>query len=372
MENPFVVVGKIKPDYFCDRIEESARIVRQVTNGANIVIMSPRRLGKTGLIDFCFDKDELHKDYVTIFVDILRTSSLNELTFLLGQAVFDIIGHRSQKMMKRVVATLKSLSGSFGYDPINNTPTFDIKLGDITNPLYTLEEIFTCIEQADKRCIIAIDEFQQITNYPEKNVEALLRTYIQHCANANFIFAGSERHLMSEMFTDTARPFYNSADIMMLHPISEEIYTDFVKHHFAKADIQVEDEAIHAVYHAFEGNTYYLQKTFHDLYAELDAGSTCHIKDTDEIIQRMIAESHHKYSEILSRLSLAQKELLYAVAHEGRATQITSGAFIRHHRLKSASSVQAATKKLLEYHLLSVERGEYYIDDQLMRLWLIL
>ena len=371
MENPFVVVGKIKPAYFCDRVEESARIMRQVTGGANVVLMSPRRLGKTGLIDFCFDKEELRQDYVTIFVDILRTSSLNEFTLLLGQAVFDTIGHRSRKMMKRVVATLKSLSGSFGYDPVNNTPTFDIKLGDITNPIYTLEEIFACIEQADKRCIIAIDEFQQITSYPEKNVEALLRTHIQHCANANFIFAGSERHLMSEMFMDTARPFYNSADIMTLYPISEEKYTDFVKYHFAMADIQIDDEAIHAVYQAFEGNTYYLQKAFHDLYAELDAGATCHIQNINEIIQRMIAESHHKYSEVLSRLSLPQKELLYAIAYEGRAAQITSGAFIRRHRLKSASSVQAATKKLLDYHLISTEKGEYYIDDQLMRLWLL-
>lgn len=371
MENPFVVIGKIKPDYFCDRVEESARLVRQITNGANVVIMSPRRLGKTGLIEFCFDKSELQQDYVTISIDILRTSSLSEFTYLLGQAVFEMIGRRSQKMMKRIVATLKSLGGSFGYDPISNTPTFDIKLGDITNPFYTLEEIFSCIEQADKRCIVAIDEFQQITNYPEKNIEALLRTYIQRCNNANFIFAGSERHLMSEMFMDTARPFYNSADIMTLHPISEDKYTAFVNRHFAKVDIQMDADAVHAVYQAFEGNTYYMQKTFHDLYAELDAGATCHLQDIDAIIQRMIAESHHKYSEMLSRLSLPQKELLYAVAHERRASQITSGAFIRRHRLKSASSVQAATKKLLEFHLLSVEKGEYYIEDQLMRLWLL-
>ena len=100
----------------------------------------------------------------------------------------------------------------------------------------------------------------------------MLRTHIQHCANANFIFAGSERHLMSEMFMDTARPFYNSADMMMLYSISEDNYADFVKRHFAKADIQVGDETIHVVYQAFEGNTYYLQKTFHDLYAELGAG----------------------------------------------------------------------------------------------------
>ncbi len=370
MENPFVLVGRIKPEYFCDREVESARLIRQVTNGANVVLMSPRRLGKTGLIEYCFEQEVIRKDYVTIFVDILRTSSINEFTYLLGRAVFETIGLRSQKTMRQIVATLKSLSGSFGYDPVNNMPTFDIKLGDITNPTYTLEEIFTCIEQADKRCIIAIDEFQQIVSYPEKNIEALLRTHIQHSTNANFIFSGSERHLMNKMFADAARPFYNSADIIMLDPISEVKYSEFVKGHFRSSGRQVDDAAIHAVYQAFGGNTYYLQKVFHDLYAELDAGTTCTTVQTTEIIKRLIAESHHKYSEMLSRINLPQKELLYAIAHDGRATQITSGAFIRRHHLKSASSVQAAAKKLMEYHYLTIEGGEYYIEDQLMQLWL--
>lgn len=371
MENPFVIVGKIKPEYFCDREEESARLVRQVTNQGNVVLMSPRRLGKTGLIDFCFEKPAVKNHYITISIDILRTSSLNEFTYLLGRAVFESIGRHSQKVMKQVVATLKSLSGSFGYDPVTNMPTFDIKLGDITNPAYTLEEIFTCIEQAQKRCIIAIDEFQQITSYPEKNIEALLRTHVQHSANANFIFSGSERHLMNEMFLDAARPFYNSADIMVLAPINEDKYLPFVKKHFENSKRLVDVQAVHNIYQAVEGNTYYLQKIFHDLYAELEAGATCGIAQTDAALQRLIEENHQKYSEVLSRLTLPQKELLYAVAAEKRATQITSGAFIRKHHLKSASSVQAATKKLLGYHFLSTENGAYYIDDQLLRLWLL-
>ena len=371
MENPFIVVGKIKPEYFCDRREESARLVRQVTNSSNVVVVSPRRLGKTGLIDYCFSLPDIEQHYVTISVDILRTSSLSELTYLLGRAVFRSIGSRSQRMMKQVLTTLHSLSGSFGYDPVTASPTFDVKLGDITNPAYTLEEIFACIEKADRRCIIAIDEFQQICNYPEKNIEALLRTHIQQAANANFVFAGSERHIMTAMFHDTARPFYNSADMLVLEPIAEDKYRTFVKQHFQKAGIEVDDEAIHHAYHTWSGNTYYLQKTFHDIYAEASPGDTCGIDCVERFVERMIAEGNQKYSEQLSRLSLPQKELLYAIAADGRACQITSGAFIRRHHLKSASSVQAAAKKLMEYAIISTEHNEYYVDDQLMRLWLI-
>ena len=78
--NPFIVTGKIAPEYFCDRVSESARLVKSVTNGNNLVVISPRRMGKTGLIQFCYDKPEIGKEYYTFFIDILHTSSLRELS----------------------------------------------------------------------------------------------------------------------------------------------------------------------------------------------------------------------------------------------------------------------------------------------------
>ena len=337
-----------------------------------MVIISPRRLGKTGLINFCFEKPEVKECVTTIFIDILRTSSLQELVFLLGRAVFKTLGSRSQNMMKNLVTTLRSIKGSFGYDPIQNTPTFDIKLGDIDNPVYTLEEIFSCIEQADQRCVVAIDEFQQIVNYPEKKVEALLRTHIQQSANANFIFAGSERHIMGEMFLDHARPFYQSASIMSLAPISLDKYSAFIQHHFEANQLTVTPEAINEVYQQFHGNTYYVQKTFRDAFsATIESGHACDTPLIERIINDMMRENGHRYSETLTRLTLTQKELLYAIADEGRAQRVTSGQFIKRHRLQSASSVQSAMRKLLEYGIVTSENGSYYIEDQLFYLWLL-
>ena len=373
MENPFIVTGKIKPEYFCDRLEEAERLTRCIVSGGeNMVIISPRRLGKTGLINFCFEKPEVKECVTTIFIDILRTSSLQELVFLLGRAVFKTLGSRSQNMMKNLVTTLRSIKGSFGYDPIQNTPTFDIKLGDIDNPVYTLEEIFSCIEQADQRCVVAIDEFQQIVNYPEKKVEALLRTHIQQSVNANFIFAGSERHIMGEMFLDHARPFYQSASIMSLAPISLDKYSAFIQHHFEANQLTVTPEAINEVYQQFHGNTYYVQKTFRDAFsATIESGHACDTPLIERIINDMMRENGHRYSETLTRLTLPQKELLYAIADEGRAQRVTSGQFIKRHRLQSASSVQSAMRKLLEYGIVTSENGSYYIEDQLFYLWLL-
>ena len=286
------------------------------------------------------------------------------------KAVFEQAAHRSQKMLKMVVSTLKSINGCFGYDPISNTPTFNLSLGDISNPLYTLDEIFACLEHADKKCIVAIDEFQQIGYYPEKNMEAILRTYVQKCSNANFIFSGSERHLITKMFSEKAHPFYNSADMMNLEVIPYDKYLEFAKSLFARFGKDVEEEAVRDVYDTFGGNTYYMQKVFHEAFNQTDVKGKADKAMAEAIIHMMILDNDRKFSEILSRLTLPQKELLYAIAKDGIAKQITSTVFVKRHNLRSASSVQSAIKKLLEYHLVSTSLGTYYIDDQLMKLWL--
>lgn len=372
MENPFIVTGKIKPEYFCDRVEESERLTRCILSGGeNLVIISPRRLGKTGLILHCFDKPEVQEHVTTLFIDILRTSSLQEFTYVLGRAVFKTLGTRSQQMMKNIIDTLRSLRGSFGYDPVMGTPTFDIKLGDITNPTYTLEEIFACLEQSSEHIVVAIDEFQQIVNYPEKNIEALLRTHIQQSANANFIFAGSERHIMGEMFLEHARPFYQSATMMSLSPISLDKYEEFVIKHFSANQLTVATDAISHAYHLLQGNTYYMQKTFREAFAMALGGKTCDKQMIEDIISSIMQDNSHKYSESLAQLTLPQKELLMAIATEGRARRITSSQFVKRHRLKSASSVQAAIRKLMEYGIVTVQENEYYIEDQLLQRWLM-
>ena len=266
---------------------------------------------------------------------------------------------------------MRSLTGNIGFDPVTALPTFGIAIGDIQNPTYSLEEIFRTLESAGKKCLVAIDEFQQITNYPEKNIEAELRSHIQKLTNTQFIFSGSERHLLEEMFLDSARPFYNSADIQSLDVIEEEKYAEFVHHHFLANGKRISDDAISHVYHTFDGNTYYNQKTMREAFAETASDALCTKEMTEQVISQIVREANRHYSEIMARLTLPQKELLYAIAKEHRAQQITSGAFIRRHSLKSASSVQSSIKKLQEFGLVSFDSGNYYIADQLMRLWLI-
>ncbi len=369
-KNPFIVTGKIQPEYFCDRINESERLVRSVTNGNNLVIISPRRMGKTGLIQFCYDKPEISETYYTFFIDILHTSTLREFTYLLGREIYETLLPLSKKMLQQFVQIVHSLSGSFGFDAVTGTPTFNVELGDISRPEYTLEEIFQYLSNADKPCIVAIDEFQQIAKYPEKNIEALLRTHIQKIANSHFIFAGSERHIMQEMFTSSARPFYHSADILELRAIDKDIYVSFVIKHFEQRNRSIAAAAVEYVYDLFKGHTYYIQKTFNEAFADTQPGETCTMETINGAIDNMIASNDTVFREILSNIPERQKELLYAIALDGEAEQITSAAFVKRHKLTSASSVQSAMNKLLEKDVITQINKCFSVTDKLFAMWI--
>ena len=369
--NPFIVTGKIPDAYFCDRETESSQLKRFLASQENVVLMSQRRMGKTKLVEHCLEGDGTNKEYVLMSIDILHTSSFRELIQLMGATVFDNLATRSSRMMKLFTATLRSLGASFGYDPVQNSPTFDVRLGDITKPEYTLKEIFEYIEKSDRHCIIVIDEFQQVTKYPEKNVEALLRTYIQNVSNANFVFAGSQRSLMEEMFFSEKRPFFMSARSIVLEAIPFDAYCDFASHHFEQVGKTIERDAIRIVYDVFHGVTLYLQRIMKDAFSITLTGETCTKENVQHLIDEYIMECEPRLREQLAFITESQKELLYAMSEEEAPVKsITSAAFIRRHRLKSTSAVQSASKKLMEFDLLTRREGFYLITDPLMSLWL--
>lgn len=368
--NPFVVTGKIEPKYFCDRVVESARLVKSITNGNNLVLISPRRMGKTGLIRFCYDKEEIRDNYYCFFIDILHTTGLREFIHLLGKEIYETLQPRSKKMAKLFLQTLKSINGKFGFDISTGLPDFSIALGDIEQPTYLLEEIFKYLESADKPCIVAIDEFQQIAKYPEKNVEALLRSHIQKSGNCHFIYAGSERHMMQQMFLSSKHPFYRSSDMLELKEIAREVYIPFVVENFKKLGKSITKEIVGAVYDFFRGHTFYIQKTFNESFADTPEGGSCTMEIVRTAITALIDSYDTIFREILSNIPEKQKELLYAVALDGEASAITSAAFIRKHSLSSASSVQSAVKKLLEKDLITENGKTYAVSDKFLGIWI--
>ncbi len=370
VKNPFVISGYISPEYFCDREEETRSLVRNVSNGRNVAIISTRRMGKTGLIRHCFQQPEIKDRYYTFFIDIYATSSLREFVYALGKAVFDELKPRERRYFDRFFSVITSLRAGFRLDSLTGEPSIEIGLGDIQEPNATLEEIFRYLEQADKPCLVAIDEFQQIAHYAESNVEAVLRTLIQNCRNVGFIFAGSQQHTMSTIFQSPARPFYQSVGMMHLDKISKDKYRGFVTGHFEKREKNLDSEVFDRVYDTFEGHTWYVQMMFNELFSITRERETCSMPMFDDAIDYLVSTQEFTCQEILSRLPEKQKEILIAIAREGKATAVTSGDFIRKYKLRTPSSVQSALKYLLEKDLVTQEQNIYQVYDRFFGIWL--
>ena len=370
LKNPFVISGYESPAYFCDREVETVNLLRYVLNGRNVAVISTRRMGKTGLIRHCFQQHEIKEQYNTFFIDIYSTSSLREFVFALGKEIFEVLKPKDRKFLDQFFSIITSLRAGFRLDGISGEPTFEIGLGDIQQASSTLEEIFSYLEQADKRCIVAIDEFQQIENYAENNVEAILRTLIQKSTNINFIFAGSQHHLMSNMFLSPARPFYQSVSMLHLESISLSAYEKFVFHHFNANNRQIEHELIEVIYIKFEGHTWYLQMMFNELFSLTEVGGTCKLSSFDEALGNLIYSQEFTFQEILSRLPEKQKEILIAISKEGKASGVTSSDFIRKYKLHTPSSVQSALKYLLEKNLVTQHNTVYQVYDRFFGIWI--
>lgn len=370
IKNPFIISGYVSPEYFCDRETETTELTGALLNRRNTVIVSPRRMGKTGLIEHCFQQKEIQKEYYTFFVDIYATGTLKELVFILGKHIFNTLKPKGKKFVEQFFSTISSLRPAFKLDTMTGQPVFDIGIGDIRQPLLSLEEIFAYLESADKPCIVAIDEFQQITKYPESNVEAVLRTHIQKCKNTTFVFSGSQRHMMQNIFFSASRPFYQSASFLNLNPIALKHYRKFVHKHFKKGGKKIADECIARIYNLLEGHTWYMQTLLNRIYEQSDSRDEISLAEAEQILYMTVESGKTIYQSMVSMLSERQKEVLFAIAKEGKASEITSSDFIKKHGLYSPSSVQSAVRQLLEREFITKEGAEYQVYDRFFGLWL--
>ena len=370
LRNPFVISGYVSSEYFCDRVEESKELTIAMLNARNMALISPRRMGKTGLIEHCFHNDEIRREFNAFFVDIYATGNLKEFVFIFGKQIFEAGKSGGAKFLDKFFNVVSSLRPAFKLDPVTGAPTFEIGIGDIEQPEYSLEQIFAWLESSDKPCIVAIDEFQQITKYPEKNIEAILRTYIQRCKNTTFVFAGSQRHMMQNIFFSASRPFYQSVSLLYLEAIAPDKYVSFVQRHFQKAGKTISKEVICRIYDIFEGHTWYLQNIFHRLFNTIEKGEEATLTIADQCLRYTVNSYKKLFQETINLLSERQREMLYAVGKAGKATEITSGAFVNKHALVSPSSAQTAARQLLEKEILTKEDNAYMVYDRFMGLWL--
>ena len=369
LNNPFITFGYESAEYFCDREEEKRQMVSQLVNGNHIALISPRRMGKTGLIQHCFAQSEMHEKYYTFLIVIYATKNLNDFVYQLGHHIIKRLKNRGQVAIDRFLQIVTSLRTGISFDGQGN-PSWNIGIGDIKSASFTLDEIFSYLNDADKPCIVAIDEFQTISNYPEDNIEALLRTHVQRCRNATFIFSGSQQHMMSEMFSSPSRPFYQSVSMMFLHPVMLERYEEFAKRLFNNYDKKIDEGVVREIYDRFDGTTWYMQKMLNQLFGMTPSGGKASLDEVEKAEEEIILQNEEAYKDTLYQLTIRQRNLLLAVGKEKKAVHITSGAFIKKYHLISASSVQKSMGILMTKQLLTNHQGIYEVYDKFMGKWL--
>lgn len=368
VSNPFITSGYQGVEYFCDRETETKQMLSHLTNGRSVTLVSVRRIGKTGLIKHTLR--QLPSGYKGIYLDILPTETLSNFLNVLITAVLNSIPEK-QTAGEKIMNFIRSLRPSITFDPLTGQPqvNIDVRPGETTRHL---DSVFKLLESYPQRVVIAIDEFQQILQYPEKQTDAYLRSVIQTLNNVDFIFAGSQQHLMTGLFSDPTRPFFQSASFLKIGKINLEAYTDFILHHFSKAKIGLDKEVILEMLEWADIHTYYVQLLCNRVYASGKNRISSH--DWKREANDLLNEQEIVFFKYRNLLTHQQWILLKAIAMEGMSFSPTSKDFTTKHSLGNPSTVHRSLQSLREKEMIYSDYNTegtifYSVYDLLFRRW---
>lgn len=368
LNNPFVTYGYKGPAYFCDREQETQAIITALSNERNITLVAPRRMGKTGLIHHVFNRiEQTQPDVRCFYVDIFPTKNLQQMVQAMAKAIIGKLDNPTQNAMRKVTQIFSRFRPSVTYDEITGIPTVSLDIAE-NEERNTLKQIFDYMKQSGIRCYVAIDEFQQILNYSDKGVEALFRSYIQFLPNVYFIFAGSQHHVIEQMFASANRPFFQSTQMMHLKPLDESKYRKFANEFFAAQERQISAKVFHQLYEAMHGLTWYVHAVLNRVYQE--SGKSITQKLITQVINQLTEEQEPVFQNYYQTLTENQVLVVSAIVREGLVERPLSNDFITRNRLPSPSSVQAAIVKLETSQIITRGPQGYYVYDYFFAQWL--
>ena len=363
-KNPFLTAGYDGPETFCDRERETADLVSAVENGRNVTLIAPRRYGKTGLIQNAMRVLSGRCD--TVYVDIYATECLSDFVKVFAERVVSSLETKREKIVSALGRFFGSLRPTVSPQPDGSVKwSFDLAQSEAKA---SLAGIFDFLKSRKRPVMIAIDEFQQLRRYPEANMEALLRSYIQFLPNVRFVFAGSQLRLMSGMFVSPRGAFYNSTDIMSLDAIDRKKYREFACRFFAEESMPFSKTAFDELYRRFDGITWYVQSVLNRVWQKGSGFKSR--RDTDEAVKSLVDNRNLVFFDLYRSQSEASRALLKAVAAENVVSAPTSKAFLANHSLGAASTVASAIENLLGRELLYKSESGYTVYDRLFGIWL--
>lgn len=346
MENPFITTFQSEPEFFCGREEEIIRLITIARDMVNTILLGPARMGKTTLIHKAFEKlNSKEEEFKCIYVDIHATENLKEFTKYFYDAILVTFPEKS---------------------PVN----FDFTLPKQNEQL--LLSLFDFLDKQNVKILIAIDEFQQLVKYPEKNTITILRQATQKLKNISFIFSCSNEYLLNDFFSDGKQLFFTNFDLLQLGGIKHSVYGEFIKDNFEKHKRSITEEAVNFILEWTRRHTYYTQslckRVFENNIKEID------IEHVHEECGRILQENESNYFIYRNLLSPVQWLIIKAIAKEEKVYHPTAKQFLMQHNIGTPANVQRALDALLSKEVVFAahdEKGRYYqVFDCFLSRWL--
>ncbi len=372
MENPFRYGGIVRGEYFADRQDELAELVREMKNLNRLFLISPRRFGKTCLLFNLMDQ-LTSLGYATVYLDINAYPDIRSLASAWTQVTSKALESNIDKLVK-IFSGFQRLRPkvSVGQDGSLSTG-LEVAVDEknaISALLEGMSQADQLARQKKRKLIVFVDEFSDIQKYNGHTLEKALRSEIQMHEHIGYIFSGSEQSIMLSMIRDQSRAFYKLGRIMELGPIKRAGYVGFIQDWFKRSDFSCDKTILGSVFDLGEDIPYNIQRLCHNMWEKAQEGHQI----TPSLVSRLpftIARQDSPHYEMLWQgISPLQKNLLAAISKTPQMKPL-SKAFQLTHGIGPSSSIKASLDSLCKKGVLHRGfDGSYRYTDIFMSCWI--
>ena len=366
------VYGVAVSDYnFIGREQETKRLLDNFRGGINVILMSPRRLGKTSLVKHVCNKlDE--EDIITVYLDIFGCKSEYDFYNKLAAEVLKQTASKHELWLEEAKEFIYRLTPKISFSPEPNAD-FAISLG-ITPKTHTPEEVLGMAEKIaikkGKRIVICIDEFQQIGEMANsKQIQARLRTVWQHQKQVSYCLFGSKHHLMSAIFLHCSMPFYQFGDIISLDKIATADWVEYIVSHFADGKRTISRALAEDICRFTENYSAYVQQLSWLVFTQKEEGETVTEEDVKQAMNDLLATNEILFMQMIEPLSEYQLNFLRAIA-SGVTKDFGLSEVREEYKLGSYSNINRLKTALLERDLIEKRGAETVMTDPVFAKWI--
>jgi hypothetical protein len=371
--NPFRYGAIVRGLHFADREDELRLLRENIRSGQNVVVISPRRYGKTSLVDRAIAQLRA-RGVLVAYLDLFRTPTKEQLADDLAQAIYDGLVSRVERAVRRAgdffadLPVAPRLTITDSGRPALEFTTFERKQ-DVDRVLAGLLELPGRIAaERERRVALVLDEFQEIVSI-DRDLAGVMRSVFQAQDEVAHVFLGSKRHVMEMLFMEKAQHLYRTAKPLLLGPIPPAKFARFVRRRFEASEVGVTDDVVDGILGLTGGRPYETQELCSFVWEQArEEGTLATPAVLERALDRLVQAESARYAAVWDGLSGHQRALVRAIAQEG--TAIYSEEYRRRHKLGGASSVTTSMKALEAKELVEGSGGDRTLADPFLGLWL--